>query len=82
MPPTIDYRPIIPRTLLRCLVAALGMLLCALAPLLPLLIPALADWMSVPPHRYARRSISPAHSYYRDAVDWGEEWLTRNGFLR
>lgn len=29
-----------------------------------------------------RNSISPAHSYYRDAVDWGEEWLTRNGFLR
>lgn len=25
-------------------------------------------------------SISPTHSYYDDAVSWGEAWLTRNGF--
>jgi len=25
-------------------------------------------------------SISPNHSYYQDAVDWGEAWLVRNGY--
>jgi hypothetical protein len=25
-------------------------------------------------------SISPKHSYYQQAVDWGEAWLKANGF--
>jgi hypothetical protein len=25
-------------------------------------------------------SISPGHSYYQQAVDWGESWLNRKGF--
>jgi hypothetical protein len=25
-------------------------------------------------------SISPTHSYYHDAVSWGESWLRQNGF--
>ncbi len=25
-------------------------------------------------------SISPTHSWYQDAVDWGETWLVRNGY--
>jgi hypothetical protein len=25
-------------------------------------------------------SISPTHSYYDDAVSWGEAWLSQNGF--
>ena len=25
-------------------------------------------------------SISPKHSYYEDAVDWGNAWLRQNGF--
>jgi hypothetical protein len=27
-----------------------------------------------------RNSISPSHSYYDDAVAWGENWLRTNGF--
>lgn len=26
-----------------------------------------------------RNSISPTHSYYQDAVHWGEYWLKSNG---
>lgn len=25
-------------------------------------------------------SISPKHSYYDDAVNWGEAWLKQNGY--
>ena len=25
-------------------------------------------------------SISPSHSYYDDAVKWGEAWLRQNGY--
>lgn len=25
-------------------------------------------------------SISPNHSYYQQAVDWGESWLTTHGY--
>ncbi|HEV8628419.1 MAG TPA: hypothetical protein VG034_28635 [Acidimicrobiia bacterium] len=28
----------------------------------------------------AINSISPRHSWYQQAVDWGEQWLTGNGF--
>jgi microcystin-dependent protein len=27
-----------------------------------------------------RHSISPRHSYYEQAVDWGNAWLRRNGY--
>lgn len=27
-----------------------------------------------------RHSISPKHAYYRQAVDWGNAWLRRNGY--
>jgi hypothetical protein len=33
-----------------------------------------------PTFENARHEISPLNSWYNDAVGWGEDWLTSNGF--
>ena len=33
-----------------------------------------------PGFQNVRNSISPAHSYYHEAVGWGEQWLRARGY--